>query len=157
MTAPWLPASPSHDTINAGRVLAWQGRERRQPRLERFLAEGDAPSITSLPAEGATGPRETHQHLGCGLGSVSDPTGWSKRLGEGGWLFYVNAVAEGVPPANTRCFIWPLQAPHPLPHDCPAPAAPGGSPGVWARPLVLSRWPPPSYCSCFKKDIALPE
>lgn len=87
MTRPWLSASPGHDTINAGHVLAWQGRERRQPWLERFLAEGDVPSITSPPGEGPAGPGKPHQHPGRGLGSVSDPTGWSKRLGEGGGYF----------------------------------------------------------------------
>lgn len=81
MTGPWLSASPSHDTVNMGRALAWQGRERRRPWLEWFLAEGDAPSITSPPGEGPVGPGKPTGTRVMGLACFLTPQDSLKGLG----------------------------------------------------------------------------
>lgn len=87
MTRPWLSASPSHDTINMGCVLAWQGRERRRLWLEWFSAEGDAPSITSLPREGLASPGKPTGTWDMGLAGFLTPQDGLKGLGRAGGYF----------------------------------------------------------------------
>lgn len=87
MTTPWLSESPSHDTINAGHKLTWQGRERRWPWLEWFLAKGDGPSITSLPGEGPAGPGKPTSPVVMGLAQFLTPRDGLKGLGRAGGYF----------------------------------------------------------------------